>query len=423
MAGHYQSRHAQKSSAGKKIAIIVICALIGAAVIGAGIFAWQRFFAQPNTAPTQETAAATQAVSEKPTEAPTQAPTEAGPAVKAQEKLDTMSDREKICQLFIVTPEVLTGEYGVTAAGDATKAALDTYPVGGIIYFSDNLVDIDQTKEMIANTQSFAKTPLFIAVDEEGGLVSRCAEKLGTTSFSDMYTYREQGAETATANAKTIATEIKAFGFNLDFAPVADVWTNPENTVIAERAYSDDFTEASTLVSAAVTGFKDGGVIPVLKHFPGHGDTLEDSHNGLATLNKTADELKSGELLPFKSGIQAGAGMVMIGHLVAPELDDKPATLSEVIVPTLLRQELGYDGVTVTDSMSMGAITQNYSYDEIVKGIFGADIDVILCPDDLDAYIEAMENALADGTITKEQLDKKVLRILTLKYQTGVIAQ
>ena len=306
-------------------------------------------------------------------------------------------------------------------AGEQTKASLEKYPVGGIIYFSDNLIDGDQTTEMIKNSQSFSKTPLFIGVDEEGGTVARCADKLGTQKFNDMYTYREQGAQTAHDNAKAIAESIRPFGFNLDFAPVADVWTNPENTVIAERAYSDSCEEAATLVASAVGGFRDGGVLCTPKHFPGHGDTLEDSHDGFAVVGKTADELKAGELLPFKAGIEAGADMIMIGHLTVSALDDKPATLSKVVVPTLLRQELGYDGVTITDSMSMGAITANYDYSAIVQGIFDADIDIILCPDDLDAYIGAIEQALQNGSITEEQLDRKITRILTLKYNREIM--
>ena len=251
--------------------------------------------------------------------------------------------------------------------------------------------------------------------------MARCAEKLGTTKFDPMYSYKEQGAQTAHDNAKTIGSDIAQFGFNLDFAPVTDVWTNPENTVIGERAYSDNFDEVSALIPNAVSGFHDGGVLCSLKHFPGHGDTVEDSHSGLAHVNKTAEELENGELLPFKAGIGAGADMVMVGHLVVESIDDIPATLSSKIVPDLLRQKLGYDGVVITDAMNMGAITQNYGYDEIVKGVFDADIDMILYPDDPNAYMDALEKALADGSITMEQVNAKVARILKLKYDKGIM--
>lgn len=417
MSRHYMEEESKPKN-NRKALIIILCALVAVALISAGIWVWTEFYMKPGGSSLASAQEETQAaVTEAPTEAPTVAPTD--PAYLSY--LSTMTEHEKLCQLFIVTPEVLTGVDVATEAGDATKEALNNYPVGGLIYFSQNLEDSVQTTAMISNTQSYAKTPLFISVDEEGGLVARCAEKLGTTKFDPMYTYKDQGEQTAHDNAKTIASDIKQFGFNLDFAPIADVWTNPDNTVIGDRAYSDNFDQAVSLIPSAVNGFHDGGVMCTLKHFPGHGDTEQDSHSGLAYVTKTVDELKSGELLPFKAGIDAGADMVMIGHLVVQELDDKPATLSDKVVPELLRKELSYDGVTVTDGMNMGAIVDNYGYDEIIKGIFAADIDVILCPDNLGAYLEAMEKAISDGTITMEQVDAKVTRILKLKYDKGLM--
>lgn len=415
MASHFREEEKPKRSGGKAL-IIILCVIAGLAVIGAGVFFGSRFLMQSKVDPTPTEA--TQAIAtEAPTDAPTEAPTEAA----YLSYMNTMTDREKLCQLFIVSPESITGVSEVTEAGEMTKEALEKFPAGGVVYFSQNLVDKDQTAAMISNTQSYSKTPLFIAVDEEGGTVARCAEKLGTTKFDPMYSYKEQGAQTAHDNAKTIGSDIAQFGFNLDFAPVADVWTNPENTVIGDRAYSDNFDEVSALIPNAVSGFHDGGVLCSLKHFPGHGDTVEDSHSGLALVNKTVEELESGELLPFKAGIEAGADMVMVGHLVVESIDDKPATLSSKIVPELLRQKLGYDGVVITDAMNMGAITQNYGYDEIIKGIFDADIDMILYPDDPNAYMDALEKALADGSITMEQVNAKVARILKLKYDKGIM--
>lgn len=415
MASHFREEEKPKRSGGKAL-IIILCIIAALAVIGAGVFFGSRFLIQSKIEPV-----ATEAYQTIVTEAPTQAPTEAPTEAAYLSYMNTMTDRDKLCQLFIVSPESITGVSEVTEAGEMTKEALDKFPAGGVVYFSQNLVDKDQTSAMISNTQSYSKTPLFIAVDEEGGSVARCAEKLGTTKFDPMYSYKEQGAQTAHDNAKTIGSDIAQLGFNLDFAPVTDVWTNPENTVIGERAYSDNFDEVSALIPNAVSGFHDGGVLCSLKHFPGHGDTVEDSHSGLAHVNKTAEELENGELLPFKAGIEAGADMVMVGHLVVESIDDKPATLSSKIVPDLLRQKLGYDGVVITDAMNMGAITQNYGYDEIVKGVFDADIDMILYPDDPNAYMDALEKALADGSITVEQVNAKVARILKLKYDKGIM--
>ena len=415
MASHFREEEKPKRSGGKAL-IIILCIIAALAVIGAGVLFGSRFLIQSKIEPV-----ATEANQTIVTEAVTQAPTEAPTEAAYLSYMNTMTDRDKLCQLFIVSPESITGVSEVTEAGEMTKEALEKFPAGGVVYFSQNLIDKDQAAAMISNTQSYSKTPLFIAVDEEGGSVARCAEKLGTTKFEPMYSYKEQGAQTAHDNAKTIGSDIAQLGFNLDFAPVADVWTNPENTVIGDRAYSDNFDEVSALIPNAVSGFHDGGMLCSLKHFPGHGDTVEDSHSGLAHVNKTAEELENGELLPFKAGIGAGADMVMVGHLVVESIDDKPATLSSKIVPELLRQKLGYDGVVITDAMNMGAITQNYGYDEIVKGVFDADIDMILYPDDPNAYMDALEKALADGSITMEQVNAKVARILKLKYDKGIM--
>ena len=409
-----------------RVPFIILTLLLVFCIAGAGVYALVHFviFAPPATSSTEPgpTSPPDPSLSPLPTEPPTQAPTEPDYAGAADALLASMSTRDKICQLFIVTPEALTGIDGVNMAGDTTKKALEDYPVGGVIYNSANLEDIDQTQEMLTKTQEFAKIPLFLSVDEEGGSVARVAEKLGTTSFDPMYSYKDKGETVAHDNAEVIASNLRALGFNLDFAPVADTWSNPENTVIGTRAYSDDFDEAAKLVAAAVKGFTDGGILCTVKHFPGHGGTVEDSHDSTAIVTSTAAELKAIELLPFKRGIDAGADMVMVGHLTVTDIDSElPATLSSKVVPSLLRQYLGYDGVVITDSMQMGAITENYDRDAVVKGVFDADIDIILDPDDLEAYITAIENALENGTITQAQIDAKVKRILTLKYAKGVI--
>lgn len=429
-------------SGGKKLAMMILAIVLGFAIVGAGVFALVHFVLSPDQSGADQTTV-TEAptipdeptLTPDPTKEPTEPPTEA-PTVKkdygamADEYMKKMSDREKICQLFIVTPEVLTAglddsesDSAVTIAGEMTKNSLQEYPVGGVIYFAENLENQDQTKEMITNSQKYSSTPLFIAVDEEGGDVARVAEKLGTKKFKPMLTYKDKGESVAHDNAEIIASNLRALGFNMDNAPVADVLSNPNNTVIGDRAYSDDFAQAATLVKAAVQGFNDGGVVNVLKHFPGHGSTEEDSHDGFAYVKTSAADLKKNELLPFKSGIEAGADMVMVGHLIVEDLDpDNPATLSSKVVPELLRKELKYDGIVITDSMSMGAITENYSdYETIVKGLFAADVDIILQPDDLDGYISAIESLLESGDITQQQIDAKVKKILTLKYSEGII--
>ena len=354
----------------------------------------------------------------EPTPEPT--PTPDPVKVRAEELLSGMTLREKLCQLMIVRPEVLTGESPVTAAGETTRLALETYPVGGLIYSVDNLVTQEQTREMITNTQSYSKLPLFISADEEGGNVGRLMYKLGTTWVNSMYSYKDEGADTAYANAKTIGTDMVSCLFNTDFAPVADVWTNPENTVIGDRAYSDDFEQAAELVASAVRGFTDAGVIFCLKHFPGHGDTSTDPHEGAAVVSKSLDELRAGEFLPFVSGIEAGADMVMIGHITVTSVDPEPATISKAIITDVLRGELGWDGVVISDSLDMGALA-GYDNGEVCVKFLEAGGDILLGIPDIETALTALEASVTDGRLTESRIDESVQRVLELKTSHGII--
>lgn len=354
----------------------------------------------------------------EPTPEPT--PTPDPVKVRAEELLSGMTLREKLCQLMIVRPEVLTGESPVTAAGETTRLALETYPVGGLIYSVDNLVTQEQTREMITNTQSYSKLPLFISADEEGGNVGRLMYKLGTTWVNSMYSYKDEGADTAYANAKTIGTDMVSCLFNTDFAPVADVWTNPENTVIGDRAYSDDFEQAAELVASAVRGFTDSGVICCLKHFPGHGDTSTDTHEGAVVVSKSLDELRAGEFLPFISGIEAGADMVMIGHITVTSVDPEPATISKAIITDVLRGELGWDGVVISDSLDMGALA-GYDNGEVCVKFLEAGGDILLGIPDIETALTALEAAVTDGRLTESRIDESVQRVLELKISHGII--
>lgn len=339
----------------------------------------------------------------------------------ADETLAGMTLHEKVCQMMFVTPEELTGEDGVTVAGDATRQALENYPVGGIVYFAKNLESQDQVKEMIDNSQKYSSIGLFVATDEEGGVVNRLMDTVGTTYIGSMYYYKDDGDETAYENAYTIANDMSALGFNLDFAPVADVWSNPDNTVIGERAYSDDYAQAAELVGNAVKGFNDGGVMCTLKHFPGHGDTAEDSHYSSAYVHRTKEEIMADEMQPFRSGIEAGAEFVMVGHLIVPDIDEVPATLSYKIATGILRDELKFEGVAITDSFEMESIADNYSVDDAVVMSVKAGMDMILQPKDMASAVNSIEQAVADGELSEDRIDESVRRILTLKESRGLL--
>ena len=373
----------------------------------------------PTTEPTTEAT--------EPSTEPTEPPTEADPIeMAAQSLLETMSLEEKVCQMFFVSPTTLTGYAGATVAGKATRAALAEYPVGGIIYFGENVVSAEQVVEMVAGTQSYSKIPLFIGVDEEGGRVSRLSGVGLTTRLSPMAVYGAAGdAEAVRAMGRRLGEELSAAGFNVDFAPVADVVTNPDNTEIGDRAFSSDAGVAAEMVAAMTEGLQEGGTIACLKHFPGHGSTSADSHLGLSLSQRTLEELRETELLPIRAGLDAGAGMVMISHMSLPNVvgDNTPCDLSYTVVTELLREDLGYTGVVITDSHQMGSITEGYGCGTAAVMAIQAGCDIVLLPMDLEEAVSAVLAAVEDSTLTEARIDESVLRILSLKYTTGIIPE
>lgn len=372
---------------------------------------------------TEASAEPTDAPTEEPTEKPTE-PTESSPEMEqAQGILDDMTLEEKIYQLFVVTPTTLTGFSGVDSAGPTTQAALEEHPVGGIIYFDENIYGENQLATMISNSQDYSKLPLLICVDEEGGPVSRLSG-IGVTDYFDaMGVY---GAELDVDRVYEIGTilgeQIGSVGFNVDFAPVADVVTNPNNTEIGNRSFSDDPSVAAEMVEAMVRGLREGGSISCLKHFPGHGSTEADSHLGMSVTHRTLDELRETEFIPFIAGIEAGAEMVMLSHMSAPEVtgSDIPCDLSPVIVTELLREELGFTGVIITDSHEMGAILNYYESGEAALLAIQAGCDIVLMPNDLDDAFETILAAVESGELTEERINESVMRILVMKIRAGL---
>ena len=367
----------------------------------------------------------------------------AAPAAMAQEEIKSeeetlqmqienmiagMTVEEKAAQMFMVTPEALTGTGGVTAAGDLTRAAFDACPVGGIIYMGDNIQSWEQTRSMLVSMQQISMdrigVPAFLAADEEGGSVCRISGRLeGVPGIESM---RQVGETGEPLQAQQVGIMIGAYmqelGFNVDLAPVADVLTNPGNAVIGSRSFSSDPQVAAEMVSMAVQGLHEGGVCATLKHFPGHGNTAEDSHAGLAVSGKTLEELEACEFLPFETGIRAGAEFVMTGHIALPAVtgDYVPATLSETITTSLLREQLGFDGIIITDALEMAAVTNSYSSgDASVRAVL-AGADVVLMPADFYGGYHAVVDAVYSGTISSERLDESLRRILKVKLKLTV---
>lgn len=345
-----------------------------------------------------------------------------------EEILSKMTLEEKIGQMFFIASRFNSSKQRRLYMDDQLEQDLIKFKPGGFVLFSENLDTIPQTKSFINSIQKYASIPMFIGIDEEGGVISRLnmAEKLHSTVMPSPYEIGITGnPEYAYKSSQAIAKEISSLGFNLNFAPVADIFSNPDNMIISWRAYSSDGPIASQMVAQAVKGMRDSGIISVLKHFPGHGDTLEDTHTGAAIIKNNLERLRAVELLPFKSGIEAGAKFVMTAHVKTPEItgNDLPATLSKPIIQGLLREELGFDGVIITDSFEMNAISSYYPEEEAVVMAVEAGVDILLMPNDLNKAFNSILSAVKGGRISEERIEESVTRILKVKIEDMTLVQ
>ncbi|MCM1174073.1 MAG: glycoside hydrolase family 3 protein [Blautia sp.] len=332
--------------------------------------------------------------------------------------ISTMPLADKVAGLFIVTPEALTGVQTVTRAGSGTQEALSQYAVGGLIYFDRNIIDKDQLTEMLLNTVSMSKYPIFLAVDEEGGAVSRVANSnIEVIQVDDMAAVGA-GGDTSTAyeTGVTIGSYLSALGFNLNFAPVADVAVAEDGGVLGSRSFGMDANVCAEMASNVVSGMQSTGVSACLKHFPGIGSSEEDTHDGRVEIARTEEELRASDFIPFQKGIGAGVDFVMAGHITVPALDaEVPASLSKTVVTGVLRGELGFDGVVITDALNMSAITEYYTPEEAAILAVEAGADMILMPEDFEAAYSGLLTAVQEGTISEERIDESLKRIYRIK--------
>ena len=335
--------------------------------------------------------------------------------------IQEMSLEEKAGQMFMCA--FRDRSQGVTEINAYMRSTVNNYHPGGVILFSENISNEAQAKKLIGDLQNESRLPLFIAVDEEGGLVSRL-KSLGGERLPDAAQVGRSGDfSQAFERGVTIAKSLQNLGFNVNFAPVADINTNSMNTVIGSRAFSPDPEIAGGMVSEFVRGLQGEGIAATLKHFPGHGDTKEDSHYGLASVTHDMDRLTEKELVPFQMGIDAGVGFVMIGHISVPSItgNDEPALFSEKIITGILRDKMKFNGVIVTDALDMGAVTRYYSPGETAVKAILAGVDILLMPQDLDAAYNAVLDAVRNGEISESRIDESVRRILEMKARFGVL--
>ena len=287
-----------------------------------------------------------------------------------------------------------------------------------------NLVSESQTRKMLGNVQEYAQEitglPVFLSVDEEGGTVARVANNDGF-SVEDVGDMADIGASGDAGKAyevgETIGTYLSGLGFNLDFAPDADVLTNPDNAVIGVRSFGSDSQLVSDMVLAEMDGLADAGVLSCVKHFPGHGGTAGDTHEGYAYTDKTLDQLKAAELVPFAAAVEAEVPFVMVSHISVPQVigDNTPSSLSETMVSEVLRDQLGYDGIVITDALNMGAIAEKYSSSEAAVRALSAGVDMLLMPADFESAYNGVLQAVEDGTLSEARIDDSVRRILRVK--------
>lgn len=389
----------------KKILLLVMCLLLSSC--GSGTV-------NKNDVEIDESTAEVTAV---PTASPTADPVEAVVA--------NMTIEEKVWQMFLTAPEDIIDADSVTTAGDMTKAALESCPVGGVIMFGNNIKERSQIIDLLRGMQSYSKIPLFTAVDEEGGRVARLGKAdVGVTKFPPMAEVGARGnTDEAAQIGATLGKELREIGFNVDFAPVADIITVENNDDIGDRSFGEDPQLVAGMVAAEVKAMSDNGLIATLKHFPSNGSTETNTHYGSGVCTRTLDELRANEFIPFKAGIDAGADMVMVAHMAVPDItgDETPSTLSSVVIKDLLRNELGFGGVVVSDALNMGAITSQYTPLEAAMKAIDAGADILLMSPDVRNTATGIINAVYAGDITEERINESVDRILKLKLKRGIM--
>ena len=331
-----------------------------------------------------------------------------------QQKLDNMTLDEKIGQMITIGID----GYSVD---DTAKQLITDKKVGGVILFKNNISNSNQLLQLINDIKginSTNKIPIFISVDQEGGRVNRLPSEIKSLPSNEVVGNKNDN-KLAYDIGKNIGYALGSFGFNMDFAPVLDVNSNPNNTVIGDRSFSNDKDKVASLGASEINGFKDSNIISVAKHFPGHGDTATDSHYALPIINKTLDELKSVEFVPFKKAIEEKVPAIMVSHILMPQIDaNKPASMSKTIITDILRKDLKFDGLIVTDDMTMGAVTNDLDITTACINAINAGADLLLVCHGYDNeinVINAIKDSINNEIISIDTINKSVYRILSLK--------
>ncbi len=337
-----------------------------------------------------------------------------------------MTLEQKVAQMFIITPDALTGADGATVVGNTTKRLYAEYPVGGLIYEKDNIRSREQTQEMLKAMEELSlecvALPIFLSVEEEGGKASEIASK-SPIDVDNIQNMSEVGATADNVKAyeagQTIGNYLYDLGFNMNFAPVADVLTNEGNSAMAKRAFGSDSAVVGDMVCGVFDGLAENSIIGVVKYFPGYGCTGSDGSTGVVSTDKTLEELKATELVPFQLAIDTRAEYIMVGHVSLPNVTGStlPSSLSEYMITQVLRADMGFEGVVVTDAMNKKAITDSYNSAEAAITAIEAGADIILMPADFKAAYEGVLEAVHDGELSEERINTSLVRIVKAKLE------
>lgn len=330
--------------------------------------------------------------------------------------VENMTVDEKIGQMIMISTDY-------TSFNQNLNDQLDDIKPGGVILFSQNIKSEEQLIKFIADLQDNVTIPLFIGVDEEGGRVERF-NSIAESPLSQLPSMLDLGntldSQLSYQVGQAIASELSYYGVNLNFAPVLDIYSNSNNTVIGNRAFGTTSSQVIKMALPLARGLKSNNIIPVIKHFPGHGDTSEDSHVELPVIRKNLNELKELELQPFQAAINSGVDdAIMVAHIAYPEITGSmvPATLSSLIITDILREDMQFDGVIFTDSIIMKALSTNYTMSEIAVLGVNAGIDVFIAQNKGLELFDAIKTGVETGKIEEKTIDEAVKRVLKLKYK------
>lgn len=343
-----------------------------------------------------------------------------------KEKISQMTTEQKVAGLFFVTPESLTDVDVAVQAGNSTKEALEKFQVGGIVYFKKNIQSETQLKEMLLNTKSYSANRVFLGVNEEGGSVSSVASKLKVAKVDTAEKLGQKETTDSTyETGKIIGAYLKDLGFNVNFAPVADVKTDSKNKLLGDRSFGSDAQSVANHVTAMAQGMEENGISACIKEFPGVlGSANKDTEDGMSVTERTLIEMRNTEFLSFKAAIESKTDFIMVSNVSAPNLTGGeyiPCCLSEDVVTDILREELGYEGIIVTAPLNQTAVTEYYTSGDAAIMALEAGADMIMMPDNFQEAYYAVLAAVLNGSLSEERVEESLLRIYKVKYADLVI--